>query len=673
MALTGCAKTKQQDTAGEDEQSCSANALSPPVANKPSAADQTMGQGHVGFMTAGGRAIAADQGRRQQAEALLAGCGASQDEQSCSANALSPPVANKPSAADQTMGQGHVGFMTAGGRAIAADQGRRQQAEALLAGCGASQDEQPCFANALSPLVANKPSAADQTMGQGHVGFMTAGGRAIAADQGRRQQAEALLAGCGASQDEQPCFANALSPPVANKPSAADQTMGQGHVGFMTAGGRAIAADQGRRQQAEALLAGCGASQDEQPCFANALSPPVANKPSAADQTMGQGHVGFMTAGGRAIAADQGRRQQAEALLAGCGASQDEQPCFANALSPPVANKPSAADQTMGQGHVGFMTAGGRAIAADQGRRQQAEALLAGCGASQDEQPCFANALSPPVANKPSAADQTMGQGHVGFMTAGGRAIAADQGRRQQAEALLAGCGASQDEQSCSANALSPPVANKPSAADQTIGQGHVGFMTAGGRAIAADQGRRQQAEALLAGCVASQDEQPCFANALSPPVANKPSAADQTMGQGHVGFMTAGGRAIAADLGRRQQAEALLAGCVASQDEQPCFANALSPPVANKPSAADQTMGQGHVGFMTAGGRAIAADQGRRQEAEALLAGCGATAVEQPCFANALSPAVDPEECNHIVQSVAAKQRSCVVVSRLVSDYDSV
>ena len=75
----------------------------------------------------------------------------------------------------------------------------------------------------------------------------------------------------------------------------------------------------------------------------------------------------------------------------------------------------------------------------------------------------------------------------------------------------------------------------------------------------------------------------------------------------------------------------------------------------------------------MTAGGRAIAADLGRRQQAEALLAGCGATAVEQPCFANALSPAVDPEECNHIVQSVAAKQRSCVVVSRLVSDYDSV
>ena len=593
LALTGCAKTKQQDTAGEDEQSCSANALSPSVANKPSAADQTMGQGHVGFMTAGGRAIVADLGRRQQAEALLAGCGASQDEQASFANAFSAG-ANKATAEDQNMGQGHVGFMTAGGRAIAADQGRRQQAEALLAGCGASQDEQPCFANALSPPVANKPSAADQTMGQGHVGFMTAGGRAIAADQGTKQQAEALLAGCGASQDEQSCFANALSPPVANKPSAADQTMGQGHVGFMTAGGRAIAADQGRRQQAEALLAGCGASQDEQPCFANALSPPVANKPSAADQTMGQGHVGFMTAGGRAIAADLGRRQQAEALLAGCVASQDEQPCFANALSPPVANKPSAADQTMGQGHVGFMTAGGRAIAADQGRRQQAEALLAGCVASQDEQPCFANALSPPVANKPSAADQTMGQGHVGFMTAGGRAIAADLGRRQQAEALLAGCVASQDEQPCFANALSPPVANKPSAADQTMGQGHVGFMTAGGRAIAADQGRRQQAEALLAGCVASQDEQPCFANALSPPVANKPSAADQTMGQGHVGFMTAGGRAIAADLGRSQQAEALLAGCVASQDEQPCFANALSPPVANKPSAADQTMGQG-------------------------------------------------------------------------------
>ena len=613
MALTGCAKTKQQDTAGEDEQSCSANALSPPVANKPSAADQTMGQGHVGFMTAGGRAIAADQGRRQQAEALLAGCGASQDEQPCFANALSPPVANKPSAADQTIWQGHVGFMTAGGRAIAADQGRRQQAEALLAGCGASQDEQPCFANALSPSVANKPSAADQTMGQGHVGFMTAGGRAIAADQGRRQQAEALLAGCGASQDEQPCFANALSPSVANKPSAADQTMGQGHVGFMTTGGRAIAADQGRRQQAEALLAGCGASQDEQPCFANALSPPMANKPFAADQTMGQGHVGFMTAGGRAIAADQGRRQQAEALLAGCGASQDEQPCFANALSPPVANKPSAADETMGQGHVGFMTAGGKAIAADQGRRQQAEALLGGCGASQDEQPSFANALSPPVANKPSAADQTMGQGHVGFMTAGGKAIAADQGRRQQAEALLAGCGASHDEQSCFANALSTAVANKAPAEDQTMEKGHVGFMTAGGRAIAADQGRRQQAEALLAGCGASQDEQPSFTNG-SFAVANKATAEDQTMGQGLVGFMTA-----------------------------------------------------------EAGGRAIAADLGRRQQAEALLGGCGATAVEQPCFANAFFPAVDSEECNPIVQSVAAKQRSCVAVSRLVSDYDSV
>ena len=538
----------------------------------------------------------------------------------------------------------------------------------------AGEDEQSCSANALSPPVANKPSAADQTMGQGHVGFMTAGGRAIAADQGRRQQAEALLAGCGASQDEQPCFANALSPPVANKPSAADQTMGQGHVGFMTAGGRAIAADQGRRQQAEALLAGCGASQDEQPCFANALSPPVANKPSAADQTMGQGHVGFMTAGGRAIAADQGRRQRAEALLAGCGASQDEQPCFANVLSPPVANKPSAADQTMGQVHVGFMTAGGRAIAADQGRRQQAEALLAGCGASHDEQSCFANALSPPVANKPFAADQTMGQGHVGFMTAGGRAIAADQGRRQQAEALLAGCGASQDEQPCFANALSPPVANKPSAADQTMGQGHVGFMTAGGRAIAADQGRRQQAEALLAGCGASHDEQPCFANALSTAVANKAPAEDQTMEKGHVGFMTAGGRAIAADQGRRQQAEALLAGCGASQEEQPSFTTGFSA-VANKATAEDQTMGQGHVGFMTAeaGGRAIAADQGRRQQAEALLGGCGATAVEQPCFANALSPAVDSEECNPIVQSVEAKQRSCVVVSRLVSDYNSV
>ena len=561
--------------------------------------------------------------------------------------------------------------MTAGGRAIAADQGRRQQAEALLAGCGQNQDEQACFANALSPALANEPSAADQAMGQGHVGFMTAGGRAIVADQGRRQQAEALLAGCGENQDEQACFANALSPALANKPSAADQTMVQGHVGFMTAGGRAIAADQGRRQQAEALLAGCGENQDEQACFANALSPTLANKPSAADQAMGQGHVGFMTAGGRAIAADQGRRQQAAALLAGCGASQDEQACFANALSPALANKPSAADQTMGQGHVGFMTAGGRAIAADQGRRQQAEALLAGCGASQDEQPFFANALSPAVANKAPAEDQTMGKGHVGFMTAGGRAIAADQGRRQQAEALLAGCGASQDEQPCFANAFSA-VANKARAADQTMGQGHVGFMTAGGRAIAADQGRRQQAEALLAGCGESQDEQACFANALSPALANKPSAADETMGQGHVGFMTAGGRAIAADQGRRQQAEALLAGCGASQEEQPCFAISFSA-VANKPPTEDQTMGQGHVGFMTAGGRAIAADQGRRQQAAALLAGCGASQDEQACFANALSPAVDSVECCPTVQSVAAKQRSCVVVSRLVSDYDSV
>eukprot|EP00434_Breviolum_minutum_P004289 symbB.v1.2.003783.t1/scaffold214.1/size264264/5 len=170
----------------------------------------------------------------------------------------------------------------------------------------------------------------------------------------------------------------------------------------------------------------------------------------------------------------------------------------------------------------------------------------------------------------------------------------------------------------------------------------------------------------------AGEDEQSCFANALSPPVANKPSAADQTMGQGHVGFMTAGGRAIAADQGRRQQAEALLAGCGASQDEQSCFANALSPPVANKPSAADQTMGQGHVGFMTAGGRAIAADLGRRQQAEALLGGCGATAVEQPCLPNAFFPAVDSEECNPIVQSVAAKQRSCVAVPPNIPEHPS-
>ena len=661
--LAGCG-------ASQDEQRCFASALSPSVADKTSAEDQTIGQGYVGFMTAGGRAIAADQGRRQQAEALLAGFGASQDEQRCFASALSPAVANKPSAEHQTTWQGCVGFMTAGGRAIAADQGRRQQAEALLAGCGASQDEQPCFASALSPSVADKTSAEDQTIGQGYVGFMTAGGRAIAADQGRRQQAEALLAGFGASQDEQRCFASALSSAVANKPSAEDQTVGQGHVGFMTAGGRAIAADQGRRQQAEALLAGCGASQDEQACFASALSPSVADKTSAEDQTMGQGHVGFTTAGGRAIAADQGRRQQAEALLAGFAASQDERPCFANALSPAIANKPSAEDQTMGQGHVGFTTAGGRAIAADQGRRQQAEALLAGFAASQDERPCFANALSPEIANKPSAEDQTMGQGHVGFTTAGGRAIAADQGRRQQAEALLAGFAASQDERPCFANALSPAIANKPSAEDQTMGQGHVGFTTAGGRAIAADQGRRQQAEALLAGFAASQDERPCFANALSPAIANKPSAEDQTMGQGHVGFTTAGGRAIAADQGRRQQAEALLAGFAASQDERPCFANALSPAIANKPSAEDQTMGQGHVGFTTAGGRAIAADQGRRQQAEALLAGFAASQDERPCLANASFSAVDSVERNPTAQSVAAKQRSCIVVPCLVSHY---
>ena len=540
----------------------------------------------------------------------------------------------------------------------------------MLAGC-ASRDEQRCCANALSPAVANKPSAEDQTIGQGYVGFMTAGGRAIAADQSKKEQAEALLAGFGASQDEQPCFANALSPAIANKPSAEHQTMWQGCVGFMTAGGRAIAADQGRRQQAEALLAGFGASQDEQPCCANALSPSVADKPSAEDQTVGQGYVGFKTAGGRAIAADQGRRQQAEALLAGCGASQDEQPCFANTLSPAVASKPSPQKhQTMGQGCVGFTTAGGRAVAADQGRRQQAEAMLAGCGASQDEQACFASALSPSVADKTSAEDQAIGQGYVGFMTAGGRAIAADQGRRQQAEALLAGCGASQDEQACFASALSPSVADKTSAEDQTVGQGYVGFMTAGGRAIAADQGRRQQAEALLAGFGASQDEQPCFANALSPAIANKPSAEDQTMGQGHVGFTTAGGRAIAADQGRRQQAEALLAGFGASQDEQPCFANALSPSIANKPSAEDQTMGQGHVGFTTAGGRAIVADQGRRQQAEALLVGSGASPDEQPCLANASFSAVDSVERNPTVQSVAAKQRSCIVVPCLGSHY---
>ena len=550
-----------------------------------------------------------------------------------------------------------------------AESKKQDTAEAVLAGC-ASRDEQRCCANALSPAVANKPSAEDKTMWQGCVGFTTAGGRAIAADQGRRQQAEALLAGCGASQDEQACFASALSPSVADKTSAEDQTIGQGYVGFMTAGGRAIAADQGRKEQAEALLAGFGASQDEQPCFAIALSPSVADKTSAEDQTIGQGYVGFMTAGGRAIAADQGRKEQAEALLAGFGASRDEQPCFANALSPSVADKPSAQDQTVGQGYVGFMTAGGRAIAADQGRRQQAEALLAGCGASQDEQPCFANALSPAIANKPSAEDQTVGQGYVGFMTAGGRAIAADQGRRQQAEALLAGFGASQDEQPCFANALSPAIANKPSAEDQTMGQGHVGFTTAGGRAIAADKGRRQQAEALLAGFGASQDEQPCFANALSPAIANKPSAEDQTMGQGHVGFTTAGGRAIAADKGRRQQAEALLVGFCASPDEQACFASALSPAIANKPSAEDQTMGQGHVGFTTAGGRAIAADHGRRQQAEALLVGFCASPDEQPCLANAPSSALDLVERNPTVQSVAAKQRSCVVVPCLVSHY---
>ena len=145
------------------------------VSEHPRQEEATQPVGHVGFMTAGGKAVAADEGRRERAQALFASLNDAMHEQALSPNATSSlPVGDQPREEEATQPVGHVGFRTAGGKAVAADEGRRERAQALFASLNDAMHEQALFPNATSPLpVGEQPREEEATQPVGHVGFMT--------------------------------------------------------------------------------------------------------------------------------------------------------------------------------------------------------------------------------------------------------------------------------------------------------------------------------------------------------------------------------------------------------------------------------------------------------------------------------------------------------------------
>ena len=465
--------------------------------------------------------------------------------------------------------------------------------------------EQALFPNATSSLpVGEQPRQEEATQPVGHVGFRTAGGKAVAADEGRRERAQALFASLNDAMDEQALFPNATSSlPVGEQPREEEATQPVGHVGFMTAGGKAVAADEGRRERAQALFASLNDAMHEQALFPNATSSlPVGEQPRQEEATQPVGHVGFRTAGGKAVAGDEGRRERAQALFASLNDAMHEQALFPNATSSlPVGEQPREEEATQPVGHVGFMTAGGKAVAADEGRRERAQALFASLNDAMHEQALFPNATSSlPVGEQPREEEATQPVGHVGFMTAGGKAVAADEGRRERAQALFASLNDTMHEQALFPNATSSlPVGEQPRQEEATQPVGHVGFRTAGGKAVAADEGRRERAQALFASLNDAMDEQALFPNATSSlPVGEQPREEEATQPVGHVGFMTAGGKAVEADEGRRERAQALFASLNDTMDEQALFpkpaqdAASSSPKIGHSPQHDDVMAG---------------------------------------------------------------------------------
>jgi hypothetical protein len=94
----------------------------------------------------------------------------------------------------------------------------------------------------------------------------------------------------------------------------------------------------------------------------------------------------------------------------------DEQALFPNATSSlPVGEQPREEEATQPVGHVGFMTAGGKAVEADEGRRERAQALFASLNDTMDEQALFpkpaqdAASSSPKIGHSPQHDDVMAG------------------------------------------------------------------------------------------------------------------------------------------------------------------------------------------------------------------------------------------------------------------------
>ena len=634
---------------GLDEQALVAHDSSSLPVRKPSCqAEAGEHVGPVGLPTIGGKTVAADQERRQRAEALFASLNEGLDEQALVAHDSSSPPVRKPSyQAEAGEHVGPVGFTTAGGKTVAADQERRQRAEALFASLNDGLDEPALVAHDASSLPVRKPSCQAETGEHfGPVGFTTAGGKTVAADQERRQRAEALFASLNEGLDEQALVAHDSSSLPVSKPSyQAEAGEHVGPVGFTTAGGKTVAADQERRQRAEALFASLNEGLDEQALVAHDASSLPVRKPSCQAETGEHvGPVGFTTAGGKTVAADQERRQRAEALFASRNEGLDEQALVAHDSSSLPVSKPSyQAEGGEHVGPVGFTTAGRKTVAADQERRQRAEALFASLNEGLDEQALVAHDSSSLPVRKPSyQAEGGEHVGPVGFTTAGGKTVAADQERRQRAEALFASLNEGLDEQALVAHDSSSLPVSKPSyQAEGGEHVGPVGFTTAGGKTVAADQERRQRAEALFASLNEGLDEQALVAHDSSSLPVSKPSyQAEGGEHVGPVGFTTAGGKTVAADQERRQRAEALFASLNQGLDEQALVAHDSSSLPVRKPSyQAEGGEHVGPVGFTTAGGKTVAADQERRQRAEALFANLNEGLDEQALVAHDSSP----------------------------------
>ena len=142
----------------------------------------------------------------------------------------------------------------------------------------------------------------------------------------------------------------------------------------------------------------------------------VSEHPRQEKATQPVGHVGFMTAGGKAVAADEGRRERAQALFASLNDAMHEQALFPNATSSlPVGEQHREEEATQPVGHVGFMTAGGKAVAADEERRERAQALFASLNETIDEQGLFpkpaqdAASSSPKIGHSPQHDDVMAG------------------------------------------------------------------------------------------------------------------------------------------------------------------------------------------------------------------------------------------------------------------------